>query len=454
MNFRNIGIVVLGSVFMTACGEAGLKDNQNEVKELTDAEYPDNNDIESRCEQWDDFEHGVVDVNRHSEKDFTITFFPTNEKSDTIMIEHINLLEWMPTIPSHAAKDDYLKTIGIVNAEWNRQQVKFVDGEFKVSKENEEGKKTVRVDLARNCLNAYAWEIITYTEEEGKQKSMYHGWFDFPKALYRELFDEVNKGMLTFEEYKNHLESYTDPENQVIDLSVLRTVDNEWEAPFGDHRKEFYPMTGARKSKYKNIVYPKAPKTIEEMLNDSTKYSTFQWPGWYDTKDPRSTTLSMMGIPKKVIIRETTSNNTAKEKCYEFDVTYARNTDTTYLTRIVIGGVRKSELKQLALEDYNKGYKMPMGIGNHAFYETQDVAQSHSSKENPYYGFVIDSEGKWVDSHFFGVDGPLFHLDENDPNLLHYWMMSFERHAMVAHLTFDISEPVVSDSAVKVEVVL
>ncbi len=436
---------ISSALLLSSCG-GGLEENQSEVKELTDEAYPDNNDIESRSNLWDKYQHDVVQVDRHSEKDFTVTFLPTNEFSDTIVIDHINLLEWMPTVPDHITGDEYLKYIGIINAEWNRQQVRFDEGTFRVSKLHEEGKKTVRVDLARNCLNSYAWEIITYTEEDGKQKSMYHGWFDFPKQMYRDLFNEVNKGKLAFEDYADHLEEYKHPEKKVVNLDVLRTVDKEWEVAFGDHRNEFYPKTGARKSKFKNIVSPKNPTKIEDFLNDDTKFSTFQWPGWYDTKDPRTTTLSMLGIPKKVIIRETTSKNSKADKCYEFDVTYARNTDTTYLTRVVIGGVKKESLKQLALEDYNKGFKMPMGIGNHAFYEKQDVAQSNSSSDSPYYGFVLDPEGKWVDSHFFGVDGPLFHLDENDENLMHYWLLSFERHAMVTHLTFDLTSGGVVES--------
>ena len=79
-----------------------------------------------------------------------------------------------------------------------------------------------------------------------------------------------------------------------------------------------------------------------------------------------------------------------------------------------------------------------MGIGNHGFYEPYNKATKNSVSNSPYYGLIIDSEGKWVDSHFFGVDGPILHLDENDPNILHYWLLSFERHAMVAHLTFPI----------------
>ena len=58
------------------------------------------------------------------------------------------------------------------------------------------------------------------------------------------------------------------------------------------------------------------------MLNDSTSYSTFQWPGYYDTKDPRATTLSMLGIPKKVIVKQTISKNIKRDSCLEFDISY------------------------------------------------------------------------------------------------------------------------------------
>ena len=270
--------------------------------------------------------------------------------------------------------------------------------------------------------------------------------------MYRDLFNEKNDGILKFEDYEDHLTGYKHPRQEAVNIEELRLVVSERTVNFEDFRNEFYPKTGARKSKYKNIVHPKAPETIEEMLNDSTTYSTFMWPGWYSTADPRPTTLSMLGIPRKVVIRETISKNSAKDECYEFEVTFARNTDTTYLTKIIIGGVRKEgDLKQLALNDYNSGYKMPMGIGNHPFYEHQESTQSNSSSDSPYYGFILNPEGKWVDSHFFGVDGPLFHLDEEDKNKMHYWLLSFERHAMVSHLTFDLTETVDSDSTEFVE---
>ena len=31
-------------------------------------------------------------------------------------------------------------------------------------------------------------------------------------------------------------------------------------------------------------------------------------------------------------------------------------------------------------------------------------------------------------------------MDIDDADVLHYWLLSFERHAMVAHLTFNLNE--------------
>ncbi len=407
------------------------------IKSLTDQEYPDNNDIETRSKDWNEFDHREVKVERLGKNDFTLLFLPNNQKSDTIRIEHVNLLAWIPTIPAYVT-DPYLKEIGIVNAEWNRHQVKLDGREFRITGRGEEKEKTVRIDLARNCLNSYAWELITYTQEGGKQHSMYHGWFDFPHQMYRDLFNEVNQGVLTFEEYKNHLEIYTDPEIKKINLDNLRDVITSTKVPFENHNNEGYPMTGARKSKYKNIVCPQRPKTIDDMLVDSTKYSTFQWPGFYDTSDPRSTKLGRIYRPEEVVVNVVKSHNSRQDTCLEFQITYSHRDDPSLKTKVVIGGIKKSDIPVLEINDYNKGFKYPMGIGNHAFYETYDKATTTDTKESSYYAFVLDSDGKWIDSHFFGIDGPLLHFDKNDPKKLHFWLLSFERHAMVGHLVFEV----------------
>jgi len=96
---KNIGIAILGSAILTSCSEKSSPDNKIEttllaadITQLTDEQYPDNNDIESRSELWNVYEHPKVEVVRNSENDFTMVFLPSNNKSDTIFIEHIDLL--------------------------------------------------------------------------------------------------------------------------------------------------------------------------------------------------------------------------------------------------------------------------------------------------------------------------------------------------------------------------
>ena len=74
-----------------------------------------------------------------------------------------------------------------------------------------------------------------------------------------------------------------------------------------------------------------------------------------------------------------------------------------------------------------------MGIGNHTFYETNDVHNSVHATDNQYYAMFLDREGNWLDSHTIGIDGPIFHFEDEERRILHLWLLSFERHALVGH---------------------
>ena len=87
----------------------------------------------------------------------------------------------------------------------------------------------------------------------------------------------------------------------------------------------------------------------------------------------------------------------------------------------------------------HKGYKYPMGISNHSFYETYKTVNENPVEENPYYGFLYNQNQEWLDSHFFGVDGPLFFWDKSEEGLLHLYILAFERHSYVGHYTFKMN---------------
>ncbi|MGB0137863.1 MAG: hypothetical protein ACPF83_11560, partial [Flavobacteriales bacterium] len=90
----------------------------------------------------------------------------------------------------------------------------------------------------------------------------------------------------------------------------------------------------------------------------------------------------------------------------------------------------------------NKGFRMSMGIGNHPFYETAEEHEAMRASENPYFGLLLDDQGRWLDSHTVGIDGPLIHRDMDRPNALHIWLLSFERHALVGHYLLEFDQPI------------
>ena len=401
------------------------------VKELTDDDYPDNPDIGYRSEFYQQFSHKnckIIVVN-----DSIVSFeFPSTDSSGAIIkLENLDILTWMPAVPKQVQNDEYLAHICMINQEWNRQQVKFtLDDEQLKIEEGEKENGIVRVDLARNCLNSGLWEIAAWREEGGGQKIYYHGWFDFPLDLYADLVNK--KSGIDFKKYQSSCVDWKDPESKVIELEKLRTIISRDNVDFKDLQNNFYPKKKARLKKYKNIVCPKNTNTISQFLNDSTTFSTFSQPGWYNTKDPRKTELGRFTKLKEVEINHVKSLIASESDLLEINMNFTDNAEVRK-TKLVFGGIKKRQIPTLAFDEMNDGFKMPMGIANHSFYETYKQAINLNYRKNSYYGFVLDDENKWLDSHFIGIDGPLLHWDDKEEGVLHLWLLSFERHAFVGH---------------------
>lgn len=398
------------------------------LDELSDKEYPFNPDISIRHSKatYPSYKH--LEINRNTDSTFSFTFVPKNNK-DTIKLSEINLMEWIPTVCEQVKQDEYLTEIAIVNQEWNRHQVKFVEGDFKIKSKNTSNIK--RVDLARNCLNAYLWEFIAYAEEDSVLKPYYHAWFNFPKNLYAELFEHRNG--LKYEKFSHELENWIDPQSKVVDFSVLRNIKSETKVKFENLNHQSYPLVGERKKKHSNIIFPKNTTKIDDFLTDSTQFATFSPPGFYNPKDPRKTKLSLLKYPLEIIYRDLTNET------FELDVRFL-NTDSTITTKLIVSGLRKEDIPIISVTDVNQGWMNSMGFGNHTFYESYEHCIKHSSIQSNYFAVLVDENNKWLDSHFIGIDGPLLHWDYKDTNTLHLWILAFERHAFVGHYTIEIPQ--------------
>jgi hypothetical protein len=403
------------------------------TKEMTDAEYPDNPNLESRHSEAKQKYFKSIILKNQGQNLFDLDLISYENGQCEISLKNLPLLEMMPTAPDFIKKDKYLTYIGIINQEWNRQQVQFKTGQFLVKGNSK--LQITRVDLARNCLNAYLWEMLVYAKDtDGKDKLFWQCWFDFPKEAYKDLFETRNN--LSYEVFRKGLENWIDPESKKIDLELLRKVSDEKDVVFESKNNEMYPIKGERERKKKNIITPKIFTKTNELLSDSTKFATFSVPGYYNTLDPRKTELSKLGILQKVKKRNII--DAFGKKNIELELEFLSNTDNKTITKLIIGGIDLSQIPQLNEANANDGWQTSMGISNHSFYETFDFQQKHPTKNNTFYAFLLDEKNNWIDSHKIGIDGPLFHFDEHDKTKLHLWILAFERHAFVGHYVIKI----------------
>ena len=405
------------------------------VKHLNDSTYPNNPDIAIRHSKDGSFYHDTLLLVSEKDSTYTFYFLSGNGASDTLLIRSLDLQEWIPYSAEAFRGNKYLTEIGLRNQEWNRHQVKFFEGQFKSIGENGEASITKRIDLARNCLNAYLWEIITYAEEEGKLKPVYHGWFDFPHELYEELFNKRNPG-IAYADHKSYLEEWVIPGREFIDFTKLRKIVGEVKADFEDLSDAEYPFEGERKKKFVNILYPKNTRVMRDFQTDSASFATFSPPGFYDQSDPRPTQLGRFAKMHSCRVRRIQSIH--GDTLDEVELSYS-DEELRRVTRLVIGGFDIDSLPVLDPKDVNKGFQMPMGIHNHSFYETFDYQQAHPVSENSFFALLVDENREFFESHNIGIDGPVLHIDNKDPNLLHVWILSFERHAFIGHYIIKMS---------------
>jgi hypothetical protein len=405
------------------------------LKTATDAEYPNNNMIgfKSRFDGVFSHKKALIIENERGTYDFEI--YPDNAKSDTLILKNVNLLEFMPSIPNHVKKDNYLSFLAVLNQEWNRIEVKFSHKLFSVQGHGTEKNVISRFDIANNCLKKGLWEILTFTTENGNDSLYYQSWFDFPDTLYNQLFFKRNS--ISIEKYDNMLKNYSHDKGEKVNLEVLRTVNSEKNISFKDFNKEYYPLKGERLTKLSNIVFPTKIHSINDFLTDKTTYSTFAPPGQYTRADPRKTQLSRFQQLDKVVLLQTKSTNSAANLTDEIQLFYS-NKDKIQKTNYIIGGLQLDKLPILKADNLHNGWQRPMGISNHSFYTTYENFVAVSSAENPYFSFLLNEKGDWLDSHDVGIDGILLYRDEADVSKIHGYILSFERHSFVGHFVLDM----------------
>jgi hypothetical protein len=374
------------------------------------------------------------------ENHFDFILESTDPRAAKIVLKNINLELFVPKVPEVAKNDNNLELISLVSREWNRQQVSFPpDSEHLeiIGGDGFEKENLYSVELARNCLNSGLWEIFLNVEENGNKAQYYHGWFTFPLGQYKKVFENINP--VSYWKHWLRLEKWHNPAGKAINLELLRSVKTEAEVDAEFPQDERIIVAGEQTRKIRNIM-AKNLITWEDFYNNNNqiRFATFRKPGFYDPKTPWGNQYWRIGKFEKAVLREIQSKTNAQE-LQEIELIFSdtRNGDTN---KIIMGGIDLQALPQLPTIEYNKGLYRPIGISLTPFSQSYEELKANPPDQIPYYSAILDAENRWIDNHSFGVDGVVMHRDAQNPNLLHAYLLSYERHTLISHYLIDLKD--------------
>ena len=360
----------------------------------------------------------------------------------TVTFSNVDVSRMTPGVPSWCLGDEGLTRIALTDREWNRQQVQF-PGPAAADAGTDE--PVVRIDggdgweasectvasLAKNCLNGGLWELLLFHHDaDGRKQMFYQGWFTFPMGHYARLVEQ-NTGL----DYRDHwykLEHWDDPAGTVVMLDGLRTVLSESPAAIGFVPDEPLVAHGEQVRKRRTLLADNVTAWGDFPERPDVRFATFIPPGTYDVGTPWANEYWRLATLEGGTLRRV--ETAARTAADELELTFIGSDGST--NRFLVGGVDFASLPQLPRRDYPKGLYMPMGIGVPPFYQDYADLLQRDPMDSPYYSVLLDESERWIDHHAAAIDGPVMHRDADDPDLVHLYLLSYERHTLVGHFTF------------------
>lgn len=399
--------------------------------------YPEN--PEKTSQVFGTYSHRQLIVEQLDGTRFRIRLEPATPQAAAIELTDVDLAHVVAAVPPWAKSDLDLTKIGLIDREWNRQQVRFTRPsphlDVREGGDGFEQRALTRVDLARNGLNAGLWELLLFTTEDGEERVYEHLWFTFPLGLYKQVFERVND--LSYWSYWWSLEHWVDPSGTAIRLDRLRTVEREWPVQATALWDQPVSAQGEQVLKRRNILTPVAT-TYRDWYNQPVRFASFIPPGRYSRAHPRETQLHYLAELTGAIVRRVKLKEDTRS-LFEIELAF-RSSKTGESTRLILGGLDWAAIPVASSAQYDRGWQVPLGIGNPSFFESYEQVVASPPIHRTFYGFHLDAQNRWFDHHAIGVDGPLFHWDADDPSLLHLYLLSYERHTLLNHVILVIPQ--------------
>jgi hypothetical protein len=406
------------------------------LKELSNVDYPAN--PAPLGKNFQRYTNRKLTIIKIDETHFDFVLEPTDAKTAKIIIKNVDLELLAPKVPEWTKKDPGLEVIALTDREWNRQQVSFPANSQNIEIVGGDGfekQNIVEVALANNCLNAGYWEILLFTKEDTNKTLYYQSWFTFPMGHYKNIFEKINN--ISYLQHWWRLEHWQDPSGTIVKTDLLRSVIDEKKVAAQFPLDEKIIVSGEQSRKVRTTI-AKNLTTWKDFYDNKNeiKFATFSSPGFYDTNKPWGNEYWRIGKFDQAILRNIKPIG-VEQNLQEIELTFT-DTKTGEKNRLFISGVNLKKLPQLAGENYPKGLYMPMGIGIPPFYQSyEDLTKNHPDV-SPFFSVLLDGQDKWIDHHHLALDGSVMHLDKDNPNLLHVYLLSYERNTLIAHFLVNI----------------
>ncbi|WP_339376172.1 hypothetical protein [Calothrix sp. NIES-2098] len=407
-----------------------------ELQELSNADYPANPAQLSK--NFQRYSSRKLTIIKRDTTHFDFVLEPTNTKTAKIVIKNVDLKLFVPKVPEWVKKDKDLELIAFIEREWNRQQVTFPANSENIEISGGDGfenQNLYEIALSNNCLNAGYWEIALFTKEDNNKSLYYQTWFTFPLGHYKNIFENINK--ISYWQYWWRLEHWQEPSDSIMRNNLLRNVIDQKEATVNFPLDERIISSGEQSRKIRTTLTKNLTTWRDFYSNQQEiRFAAFQPPGFYNPNQPWNTQFWRIGKFEKAILRniKPVNNNVTLQ---ELELLFA-DMKTGEKNRLFISGINFKELPRLPIADYAKGLTMPLGISVPPFVQSYEELNQKHPDESPYFSFLLDSQNRWINHHQLGVDGSIMHLDKDNPNLLHLYLLSYERNTLIAHFLVNL----------------
>jgi hypothetical protein len=412
------------------------------IREFTNREYPE--DPAPRSVQHGRYHGRRLRLLRRDDTHFDFVFEPLRPGVATVAFRNVDVSLLTPAAPASATSHPGNLRIALTDRQWNRQQVAFSRAPEAAAEtgavievtggDGFEERALSSAELAKNCLNAGLWEVLLYTQESDGKALYYQAWFTFPLGHYQALFERGTG--LDFTDHWYYLEHWFDPAGTVVDLAALRTVSSEREAEFEYDPREAVLAAGEQIRKRRTTLTP-AARTWEELIQGPpAQYASFIPPGRYSNQHPWGSEYRRITRLDRVSWRDITptgaSPGDAAGEHFELELRFIGSDEQP--ARYLVSGLKWDDLPVRPMTRYHEGDYRPMGIGVPPFMQGYADLQARPPVDSPYFSLLLDARDAWIDHHRAAIDGQVLHRDEQDPDLLHLYLLSYERHSLVLHV--------------------